>query len=192
MRTLYHIPIIHSIVDLGLPKRYEFQEYDAIWDLIETRLKTIGEYSGELKLYQDSHCFHDTNHDRDFFEKMAEKSSRNYIILLKYINQGAVMVKTESAWRALVGGLSVYVTSLMGRHREALRKPFNIYREKFIAQQINNTLMDDETGLLFLGIAHVYFQQYLDPNIRVIRLVDPKEVRQIQASMKDIKHPFYA
>jgi len=51
--------------------------------------------------------------------------------------------------------------------RRALSETLLRRRDQFIAQRLNDTLKDGETGILFLGMLHA-LERYLDPDVEVI------------------------
>ncbi len=167
MRTLIHFPIIHSPQDLGSlsdavattttesqSKQY-YQAVEPFWRMIETTLDNFNLNYQQLKLYQDGLPVCDTV-DR-IVENVAACGSQNFQLLQKLQAKGAVLVGTESVnllleERQLMSDL----LKAKAEKRASLEKAQALLdkRDSFIATRINETLLEDEMAVLFLGVTH--------------------------------------
>ncbi len=140
-RTLYHIPIIHALEEL--PKKLYKEElgfhyknfkkdfeknHKVFWKNIERFLfdKKID------KIYQDSYSF-PYLFPLHFVE--TNEGTPNSKVLLKLIERGLKMVKTDVAFNRF-----------LGRSVDE--------RDSHIAYRINKTLKEGEVGVLFIGEGH--------------------------------------
>lgn len=181
-RTLYHFPIIHTQVDMGglaeKVRRSTIQQLgqevwrrnlrivDKIWSRIERFLDELQLSFGKVRLYQDGLPV--CGREADIVRDLALQGSRNYRLLLRLMGKGATIMGTESpeflveeyrqARRALAGEAGAGEIA----QKELLQK-----RDRFIARRINDTLLADEAGILFLGMLHT-LDGLLDEDIRVI------------------------
>ena len=193
MRKLLYVPIIHSEADLGSlgpaverrsaslygEKRWvEHKETVArFWESIAEYLLSLD--AASLKLYQDGLAA-DGELGRRIVEEAAQRGSMNYRILLRLMNKGAELRKTEDA--------SLLAQELRLAQEEAVvgntiyQKEFSLRkarlteeRDKFIASAIVETLEQGETGILFIGAYH-NVHLYLPGDIAVEQLKEPDKV----------------
>jgi len=158
---------------VGLNIKYESEGVDHLWNLIESRLEDLGLDYSKVVVYNDSLILVNWT---DFFEKQAINGSRNFQLLLNFIDGGAILRKTESIPRFLIGMIGAIITILF--RLKTLTEKFNAFRERYIAKQINHTLKKEEVGLLFLGAAHHVFLNYLDQDILVKKLITNTEFKK--------------
>jgi len=176
MRKLLYVPIIHVESDLGsiapaIDKRstqicgkVRWEKHKRIvttfWDNIEEYFKKLN--AGKLKVYQDG-LMADGELGQKIIEEGAEKGSRNYRIVLELIRRGGEIRKTEdiallkeeyNRILKLAQSKSLWdrTTAYIGYrfHRDKLMDK----RDRFIADTINQTLKEGETGVLFIGAYH--------------------------------------
>ncbi|OIN98925.1 hypothetical protein AUJ66_00020 [Candidatus Desantisbacteria bacterium CG1_02_38_46] len=176
MKTLIYVPVIHTSADLGsiakaVAKRgmaglgEEFwkeheRTVDGFWDAIMKYFDSI-EVSG-FKLYQDG-MIADGEIGRKIVEEGAKKGSKNHEIVLRLLERGASLVKTEdyslvkkeydyikrlTQAKSIPGKIIAYLRYRLIRNK-LLRQ-----RDEFIVRQINEFLERGETGILFIGVAH--------------------------------------
>jgi hypothetical protein len=167
MRALIHFPIIHCPQDLGsfadavantrteIQSKQYYEAVEQFWRMIETTLDSFNLNYQQLKLYQDGLPVCDSV-DR-IVENVAACGSQNFQLLQKLQAKGATLVGTESV------GLLLEERQLMGDLLKAkLEKPASLekaqalleQRDNFIATRINETLLEDEMAVLFLGMTH--------------------------------------
>jgi len=111
-------------------------------------------------------------------EEVAEKGSANYQLVRELLERGARIEKTEEAsllqeeYRLIQRIVSApegpardRARRIYGRRSEALLAE----RDRFIAKRVDETLADEEVGLLFIGSAH-RVSSYLPADIEIISL----------------------
>jgi len=192
MRQLLYVPVIHVESDLGSiasaidkrsaeicgRKRWEKhkQTVTIFWDEIEEYFKKLD--STNLKIYQDG-LMADGELGQKIIMEGAKKGSRNYQIVLDLIKRGGEIRKTEDIALlkeeygrilklAQTKSLWERTTAYIGYrlHKDSLMEK----RDKFIATTINETLKEEETGVLFIGAYHDVFPH-------LVKDVEVKEVK---------------
>ena len=192
MRTIIYVPIIHTSADLGslakdVTKRgiadlgedvwKEHQKtVEGFWDVITDYFASV-DVTG-MKIYQDGMVA-----EGEIGEKIVGEGlnlgSRNYQLVSKLLKRGAFLVKTEDfnlvkkeRDRLLkITQAKTTAEKLFGFIKYKLTKNMLLNkRDEFITQRIDETLNEDQTGIIFIGAYH---------NIR------PKLPRDIQ--IKEIK-----
>jgi hypothetical protein len=174
-RRVIAVPVIHTAADLGslveaVRTRYQRELGAAawenrqravagLWDAITQRIAALHLDYSVVRIYQDGLPV--CAHELDIVRELARAGSRNHQLILELLDQGAVLVGTEdpqlllreyqmqrrqllpaeSATRGPVGGAAEAAEVLA-------------LRDRWIAQRIAETLLDGQTGLLFLGAAH--------------------------------------
>ena len=204
MRSLYVIPIIHMGADMGsmastldegaaagLPPGLWQRHKDvvsAFWDSISRFLDGL-DVCG-FKVYQDGLVAGDAAGLRIVREGIGQ-GSKNFEIIGRLLEQGAVLVKTESL--PLVKQEYGYITrmarasSVKEKEVAALRYKLACsqllkQRDEIIASRVNETLAEGETGILFIGAYHDVCRR-LAPDIRVSQVKEVTRVRQYHQSL---------
>ena len=176
MRRLIYVPIIHISADLGniaseVNKRGKSLIGDKDWkrhkEVILGFWDSIDGYFDSLnvkifKIYQDGLVANGVV-GLKIVADGVKKGSKNYEIVSRLIKRGAQLVKTESfpavkkEYDYLIQitkakkSIKKIIAALNYRfHKKILLKK----RDEFIAKTIDNTLKQDETGVLFLGAHH--------------------------------------
>ena len=176
MRKLIYIPIIHMGADLGsvasdLNKQGEKlcgeerwrkhrETVSKFWDIIVGYVDSLD--AKDIKIYQDG-LVADGEMGMKIVQETAKKGSKNYELIARLIGKGATIVKTEDV--SLIKEEYNHIMkmakskSFLGRILGALGyklKKGKLLRERdeFIAKTIDETLKDNETGILFLGAHH--------------------------------------
>lgn len=176
MKTLLYVPVIHSNVDLGslagevakqgisdLGKDF-WQEYvetvERFWDSIFCYFESI-DVSG-MKIYQDG-MVAEGEIGGKIVEEGLKSGSRNYELVSKLINRGAILVKTEdfklvkeerdrivaiTRAKSISGKLAAFIKYKLVKKR-LLKK-----RDDFITKRIDDTLKHGDKGVLFIGAFH--------------------------------------
>ena len=176
MRQLLYVPVIHVESDLGSiasaidkrsaeicgKQRWEKhkQTVTTFWDEIEEYFKELD--STNLKIYQDG-LMADGELGQKIIMEGAKKGSRNYQIVLDLIKRGGEIRKTEDIALlkeeygrilklAQTKSLWEKTTAYIGYrfHKDRLMEK----RDRFIATTINETLKEEESGVLFIGAFH--------------------------------------
>jgi len=162
MKTLIYVPIIHTSADLGslasdVAKRGAARLGEKVWQRHKETVKgfwdSIDRYFDTLevsnfKIYQDG-MVADGAMGQKILEEGLKGGSKNYEIISKLIQRGAILVKTEdfalvkkerdlllkmTAARGLTEKLSSYLKYRLAKNK-LLRE-----RDRFIANRINETL----------------------------------------------------
>ena len=195
MRELLYVPIIHVDSDLGSiasdidkrsadicgEERWERhkQSVTIFWDKIEEYFKKLD--AGNLKIYQDG-LLADGELGQKIIEEGARKGSRNFRIILDLMGKGGEIRKTEdvellkeeynrilklaqtkSLWERATAyiGYRIHKDRMMGK------------RDRFVAETINETLKEEERGVLFMGAFHEVVQH-------IAKDINVKEVKNIE------------
>ena len=207
MRTLIYVPIIHTGADLGslaedVTKRgitslgeevwkEHIKTVDGFWDAISNYFDSIN-VSG-MKIYQDG-MVAEGEIGQKIVEEGLKSGSKNYELLSRLLQKGAILVKTEDfalvkrerdylveLTKAMtrIGKLIAYLKYRLIKN-ELLRK-----RDEFIANRINGTLNQGETGIIFIGAYH-NIKKRLPEDIQIKEIKDADKIRGYQRLL-----PFY-
>jgi hypothetical protein len=175
MRQLIHIPIIHSAADLGslsdpVKARYEQvlgpdgwsrreQAVARFWDAIGRQVRGLRLEEKHARLYQDGLPV--CGFEEKIVRELAQAGSPNHQLIVELLDKGAALMGTEDP-RLLIEECefqkqAMSTSSLSEQQRREQRDRADRLlraRDKFIAERIDQTLADGETGLLFLGALH--------------------------------------
>ncbi len=193
MKKLFHIPIIHNKADLGSlgsqlslegERKYgvsawhdHLEQVDKSWDKIETEiLKQVKKKSFEkIRIYQDGLPIAGET-GRKIVKEAAENGSKNYSIIDGLLARGAILEVAENKefllreYSLLTGirnaqtpekQLEAYLSY------QRMSQELLISRDNYVANQINTTLKEGETGIAFFGAAHTIIDK-LDYRIKVV------------------------
>jgi hypothetical protein len=207
MRTLIYIPVIHNSADLGsianeVTKRgirdlgQELWEkhrmtVDGFWNVISDYFDSIDVKS--MKIFQDG-MVADDEIGKKIAEDTAKAGSKNYQLILKLLDRGAFLVKTEdfklvkkeydkllditqakSITRKIIAFMKYRLIKVMLLNR----------RDNFIAKRIEHTLKADEKAILFIGAFH-NIKKRLPKDIQIKEIKDAAKVKRYQKLL-----PFY-
>lgn len=201
MRTLLYVPIIHMEVDLGslasdVTKRSITGFGEEVWkkhvETVEGFWNSLVRFFGALevsgsRVYQDG-LVADGDMGQKIVEEGLESGSKNYEIVYKLIQGGAVLVKTEdfalvakerdhlielTKARTRIERLIAYLRYRLIKN-QLLKK-----RDRFIADRINQTLSSGETGILFIGAYHNIIPM-LDKDIQIKEIKEIEKIRDYQ------------
>jgi len=207
MRTLYYVPIIHTSADLGslseeVKKRGLASLGEEIWKEHQKTVEgfwqaLIDFFEGinvkGMKIYQDGMVGEDEV-GKLIIESGALAGSKNHELVLKLMRRGAALVKTEdyklvkeerdrllslTEAKSLIQKLIAFLKYKMVKNR--LLKQ----RDEYIAGRIDETLGQDEKGILFIGAYHD-IQKKLPKDIQIRQVKDVQKVREYQNLL-----PFY-
>jgi len=176
MKKLLYVPIIHMEADLGsvaaivdkrssqVCGRERWNQHKKVvssfWDSIANYFARPS--ASNLKIYQDGLMI-DGKLGKKIIEEGARKGSKNHKIVLKLMEKGAKIMKTEdirllkkeydsliklSQTKSPIEKTLVYIGYKLRKN------PLMEKRDKFIAERINETLKDGEVGVLFIGVYH--------------------------------------
>ena len=185
-RKLVYIPIIHTAADMGTlaasirGKKLSMvgrqglarnvAAVEKMWDKIERVASRLPLTPGTVRVYQDGLPI--CQHEQEIVSELAESGSRNHRLLLQLQSRGARVMGTESPellveeYQLAKASLASGVTAEDASRQRQLRDTVLKKRDRFIADRINVTLGDGETGILFIGMLHS-LSRFLDSDIRV-------------------------
>jgi hypothetical protein len=164
-------------------------------DIVSVFWDSIGRFIDSLnvngfKVYQDG-MIADGMEGRRIVRESVNQGSKNYEIIGRLLERGAVLVNTEAL--SLVKQEYSYIItmtrsrSLKEREVAALRYKLARgkllkQRDEFIARRINETLAEGETGILFIGAYHNVIHR-LDPDIKVGEVKKVARVKDYHKSL---------
>ncbi|MFT6753788.1 MAG: hypothetical protein ACJA2O_003984 [Candidatus Azotimanducaceae bacterium] len=181
MRALILLPIIHSPADLGTlnaateRSRNEDQTLrylDAVehfWTVVDGVIEGMNLNYHQLKVYQDSLPV--CNVVDRIVADVAASGSKNYALLKTLQEKGATLMGTESS--DLLEQEKALMTDVLqsaDHSNESAKRGQELLsqRDSFIGQRINESLADEEMGLIFVGIMHD-IEPHLSSDIVVIK-----------------------
>jgi hypothetical protein len=181
MRALILLQIIHSPTYLGpLSSAAEdsrneaqtLQYLDAaeqFWTVVESVIEGMNLNYQQLKIYQDSLPI--CNVIDRIVADVAASGSKNYALLKTLQEKGATLMGTESP--ELLEQEKAFMTDMLQsnkRSNESARKAKDLLdqRDSFIGQRINESLADEEMGLIIVGLMH-NIEPHLSEDIVVIK-----------------------
>ena len=212
MKALIYVPIIHMSADLGsLSKevnrrgiaylseelwKEHIKTVEGFWDAISDYFDYIyiDVYNRKkMKIYQDGMIA-----EREVGQKIVEEGiksgSKNYELVLRLLKRGAVLVKTED-FKLVKEELDRLLAITKAKSTSKKLFAFIKYRliknkllnkrDEFISRRIDETLNQDEAGVLFLGAYH-NIKKRLPKDIQIIELKDGEKIREYQRLL-----PFY-
>lgn len=209
MRNLIYVPIIHSSADLGsLSKDVNKKGINSLGEEVwEKHLKTIDDFWSailhyfysifepdmKMKIYQDG-MVADGEVGMKIIEQGIKSGSKNHELISMLIKKGGVLVKTED-FHLVKKELDIFIS--LTKAKSVLQKLIALIkynfkknillnqRDKFIAKRIDDTLEEDEVGIIFIGAFH-RIKKKLPQDIQVIELKEISKVREYQKLL-----PFY-
>jgi len=207
MRTLIYVPVIHTSADLGsmakeVTKRgirslgeeiweKHRETVEGFWDVI-SRYFDFADVKG-MKIYQDG-MVADGEVGERIVEETAKAGSKNYQLVSRLLERGALLVKTEDfklvkeeydRLLAITQAKSI-VWKIIAYIKYRLLKTILLNkRDTFIANRIDQTLKPNEKAILFIGAFHK-IEKRLPKSIQIRELKDPEKVRKYQRLL-----PFY-
>ncbi len=199
-----------GIADLGEDVWKEHQRtVEGLWDVIADYFDSIDvsgmnpalpkenriDYprKGGVKIYQDGMVA-----EGEIGEKIVEEGinlgSRNYQLVSNLIKRGAILVKTEDfnlvkeerdRLLSITQAKSITQKIIAFIRYKLIKKKLLNKRDKFIAQIINETLNQGETGIIFIGAYH-NIKKWLPNAIQIKEIKDADKVKEYQSLL-----PFY-
>lgn len=178
MRKLIIIRIVHTPFDMGSARdglvregiarlgkqRWEenVRRIENFWSEVKKEVESLATEPEKIRIYQDGLPCAGELGER-IVRETAAKGSRNYQIIQKLMDRGARIEATESP--ELLKQEYIYIKALLEAKTEEDRRVAEAgysqvkdrlleERDVFIAQSINSTLKDGETGILFIGASH--------------------------------------
>ncbi len=207
MRTLIYVPVIHTSADLGsiakeVAKRgirdlgQELWEkhrrtVEGFWDVVSDYFDSID--VKDMKIYQDGMVAEDEV-GKKIVEDTAKAGSKNYQLILKLLDRGAVLVKTEDfklvkkeydRLLAITQAKSITKKIIAFIKYKLVKVILLNRRDNFIANRIEQTLKADEKAILFIGAFH-NIKKRLPKDIQIKEVKDAAKVKRYQKLL-----PFY-
>lgn len=193
MRKLILVRIVHSPADMGSMQDGLMEEgvaklgkerwlenqrkIEKFWEETEKEIDSLGLDLSKVRIYQDGMpCGGDLA--LKIVRETAEKGSKNYQIIWKLLERGAVIEATESPVfllkeyeqvKSIVSARTPQEKASAIKRYDAEKDELMRKRDEYIAKQIDRTLKDGETGLLFIGASHDV-SKYLAGDIEVKRM----------------------
>jgi hypothetical protein len=204
MRKLYLIPIIHMSADMGsiapaLDQLASAKLRPEVWqkhrEIVAGFWDSISQFFDSLnvsgfKVYQDG-LVADGMEGLRIVKEGINRGSKNYEVVGKLLEGGAVLVKTEDS--PLVKQEYSYIVkmtrskSLKEREAAALRYKLTQskllkQRDDFIAKRIAESLGEGETGILFIGASHNVIPS-LPADIKVVQVKEVVKVKEYHRAL---------
>jgi len=150
---------------------------DAMWNGLQKKILDLPLAWTNVRIYQDGLPV--CQKEKEMVHDLAERGSRNHLLLVELMNRGAVLMGTENAtylvreYRRIQelinaanhGASDSRVVELKTDGETLLRE-----RDTFIAKRIESTLQEGETGILFIGLYH-HVDEYISNEIDVRHLI---------------------
>ncbi len=175
-RKLIYVPIVHTEADMGsmrdpIKDKYidkygqskwsdHIKKINSMWEHIENKLLTLSLSYRHVTIYQDG--LPNCGVEKKIVSEIAKNGSKNHQLIVKLLDKGARLVGTEDPkllmeeYNAIRGALNQNNKSdkgLVDKYKGKAEN--NLYmRDKYISQRIDETLKEDETGILFIGLMH--------------------------------------
>lgn len=208
MRTLIYVPVIHTSADLGslakdVTKRGIADLGEDVWEkhkaVVEKFWDVISDYfdsidASGMKIYQDG-MVADGEVGQRIVEEGLNLGSRNYELVARLLKRGATLVKTEDFNLVKeerdkllkITQAKTKLEKLFGFIRYKLTKNTLLNkRDRFIAQRIDESLPQDQTGILFIGAYH-NINPKLPRDIQIKKIKNVQKVREYHRLL-----PFYS
>jgi len=208
MRTLIYVPVIHTSPDLGsmakevakrgvtglgeeLWKKHR-KTVEGFWDVISDYFDSM-DVNG-MKIYQDGMVAEDEV-GKKIAEDTAKAGSKNYQLILRLLERGAILMKTEDfklvkkeydRLHAITQAKSSARKIIAFIKYKLIKAVLLNKRDIFIAKRIDQTLNADEKAILFIGAFHNIKKRF-PKNIQVREIKDTVKVKTYQRLL-----PFYS
>lgn len=183
-RYLYHIPIIHSVEDMGsfgqtltLGEDYK-RVVDRYWLAIRKFIENLTSEKPNLKVYQDGLA----NSQQWLVDQIIQETqSPNFELLRDLRQKGAVILGTEDP--GFLHEEFSYLQKIFSAPTNPLRNAALLEyikvsallldnRDDYIAERINQTLLPGEWGILFIGAMHDVSRRLKS----IMRVIEPEEL----------------
>jgi pheromone shutdown protein TraB len=207
MRTLIYVPVIHTSADLGsiakeVAKRGITDLGQELWEkhrrTVEGFWSVVSDYFDSMdvkgvKIYQDG-MVADDEVGKKIAEDTAKAGSKNYQLILRLLERGAILMKTEDfklvkkeydRLRAITEAKSITHKIIAFIKYKLVKVILLNRRDNFIANRIEQTLKADEKAILFIGAFH-NIKKRLPKDIQIKEVKDAARVKRYQKLL-----PFY-
>lgn len=135
---------------------------EKFWGEVDREVDGLGLAFEKVRIYQDGLPCAGELGER-IVRETADKGSKNYQIIRKLMDRGAIIEATESPelLRQEYGHIKAILEAKTDQERTEAATRYDQVKDRlmedrdtFIAQNISSTLKDGETGLLFIGASH--------------------------------------
>jgi hypothetical protein len=207
MRTLVYVPVIHSSADLGsiakeVARRGVADLGQDLWEkhrrTVEGFWNVVSDYFDSMdvngvKIYQDG-MVAENEVGKKIVEDTAKAGSKNYQLILRLLERGAILMKTEDfklvkkeydRLRAITEAKSTAQKIVAFIKYKLIKAILLNKRDAFIARRIDQTLKADEKAILFIGAFHDIMKR-LPKSIQIKEIKDAGKVKKYQKLL-----PFY-
>jgi len=177
VRKLIYISIIHTEDDMGSLAEFLKEEYKRkysrqkwqehieaikdIWDKIREKVMGLDLEWQRVRIYQDGLPV--CGREQAIAKTLTERGSLNHKLIVDLIQRGATIEGTEDPellkaeyahiLRITQAKSLAERDRLIEQHNKVARELL-LRRDRFIADRIDKTLKEGETGVLFLGLMH--------------------------------------
>ena len=150
---------------------------DEMWEGIRKRLSSLHLDCSKVRVYQDGLPV--CGREVDIVRDVAAQGSQNHRLVLSLVERGASLAGTEDVKllleeygyiRAITNEPDTTEKRRKAKSLNSRRKSLLRRRDRFMAQRIDETLKEGETGILFAGITH-RIDKYLPRDIKVTYLI---------------------
>jgi len=198
-RKLIYVPIIHTSEDMGsladnLTKigidkfgrnfwKQREKTVERYWEVISEYFDSI-DVAG-FKVYQDG-MVADGEMGKKIVKEGKKSGSRNFQLLSRLLDRGAILVKTEDVKLAkkerdrllnIIRAKSKMAKGVALIKSKLQKNKLLEMRDRFIARRIKETLAHNETGIIFIGAYHE-IREKLPEDITVRELKDREKVKE--------------
>jgi len=205
MRKLYLVPILHMSADMGslastLDEIAKTELGQEEWQKHKEAVSSFWDSTGQFfdaldvkdfKIYQDGMVASGADELRIIREGISQ-GSKNYEIIGKLLERGAVLVKTEDT--VLVKQEYAYIAKIAQskspKEKEVWALRYKVaqgrllrQRDDYIARRIKETLHEGETGVLFVGASHDILSR-LPEDIQVVQVKDDARFKDCWRDLK--------
>jgi hypothetical protein len=210
MHRLYLVPILHMSADMGslasaLDETAKAELGQEVWQkhkgAVSSFWDSIGQFFDSMnvkgfRIYQDGMVANGTDGLRIIRESISQ-GSKNYEIIEKLLQRGAVLVKTEDP--ILVKQEYAYIAKIAHskshKEKEVWALRYKVAQDRLlkqrddsIAKRIEVTLGEGDTGILFIGAYHNVLSRMPD-DIQVSQVKDIAKVREYHKTLLSLKTP---
>lgn len=160
-------------VNLGKKEQQEIQRF---WDEAESKIDALNLKWHNVRIYQEGLPIARPELIIKIIDKSAQLD-KNYQIIKKLISKGAIAEGTENPDLLLVehGSFKAFLEAKSEEERRKVAEDYKqikadlrARRKSFIAERINITLKEGETGILFSKVNHVTDKLSKDITIRIL------------------------
>jgi len=184
MRWLIHVPVVHTVQDLGSHlekakaeylKEFGLRQWNKhvrdtgnLWKMIRDEVLALSVDFARLKVFQDGLPV--CGRKMEIVRKLAADGNPNHRLLADLADRGATILGTEEP--DLLLREKKNLETLPGTRGPVANELLRL-RDAFVAKRIAAMVGDGETGLLFMGALH-QVEKILPPDFEVKKLTDER------------------